>query len=190
MIIKVPNNSGLSLSENDVTPESVYRNRRQFMQSTAAIGLSAGVMGVSLPSWSALNYKKTAYGKADKLTPEDVVTSYNNFYELGTGKNDPVRNAAELKTANWKIEIAGHAEKTGAFNLEDILKKNPLEERIYRLRCVEAWSMVIPWVGFSLADMLKHFKPTSKAKYIVFTSIHDPENLSCLLYTSPSPRDS
>lgn len=176
MLIKSP---ALHL-ENEVTPESVYRNRRQFMQDMAKLSVGVGAMSTPLLGWSAqkLDYTKTTYGNEDKLTPEDVITSYNNFYELGTGKNDPVQNADELKTANWKIEISGHAEKTGTFHLEDILKQNPLEERIYRLRCVEAWSMVVPWVGFSLANMLKQFKPTSKAKYVAFTTIHDPKNLS------------
>ena len=173
MLIK----SSTLLTEADVTPEAVYRQRRRFMQ-----GAVGAALGLSMPAWatqsSALTYTQTQYGQQDTLTPEDVVTSYNNFYELGTGKNDPVKNASELKTANWSIEVAGHAEKTGVFHLEDILKQNPLEERIYRLRCVEAWSMVIPWVGFSLASMLKQFAPTSKAKYVKFTTLHDPKHLS------------
>ncbi len=173
MLIKSPQ----MLTEADVTPESVYRQRRRFMQGAVGAALS-----MSVPTWAvqspALDYTTSRYGQDDTLTPEDVVTSYNNFYELGTGKNDPVKNAAQLKTANWKIEIAGHAEKTGVFHLEDILKQNPQEERIYRLRCVEAWSMVIPWVGFSLAKFLKQFSPTSKAKYVKFTTLYDPENLS------------
>ena len=127
---------------------------------------------------AGLDFRKTSYGKDDTLTPEKVVTTYNNFYELGTGKGDPVKNADELKTDPWSITVEGFCENTGTFNLEDILKKQQLEERIYRLRCVEAWSMVVPWVGFSLAEMLKQFKPTSKAKYVEFTTIYDPENLS------------
>jgi sulfoxide reductase catalytic subunit YedY len=166
------------LTEAHVTPESVYKNRRQFMQAST-LGLAGLSMGLSASSLAdTLKFKKTAYGKADVLTPENVVTSYNNFYELGTGKDDPVNNASQLKTDDWMVEIEGHAEITGNFSLEDIVKEQQLEERIYRLRCVEAWSMVIPWVGFSLADMLRQFKPTSKAKYVQFVSIHDPEHLS------------
>ena len=166
------------LTEAHVTPESIYNNRRQFMQASA-LGLAGLSMGLSVPSFAdTLKFKKTAYGNNDVLTPENVVTSYNNFYELGTGKDDPVNNASQLKTDDWMVEIEGHAEITGKFSLEDIIKKQQLEERIYRLRCVEAWSMVVPWVGFSLADMLKQFKPTSKAKYIQFVSIHDPKHLS------------
>lgn len=170
--------SSVQLSEADVTPESIYKDRRKFMKQ-GMFALAGGLLASMSPALLAkkLDYIKTQYGKADKLTPEDAVTSYNNFYELGTGKDDPVRNANQLKTDGWTIEVEGHAEKTGKFDLEDIIKKQQLEERIYRLRCVEAWSMVIPWVGFSLAEMLKQFKPTSKAKYVEFVSIHDPENL-------------
>lgn len=167
------------LTEADVTPESIYRERRKFMQQ-GLYGLAATAFAGLSPSLFAdkLDFKTTLYGAKDTLTPEEAVTSYNNFYELGTGKEDPVRNASQLKTQDWTIEVEGHAEVTGKFTLEDLIKKQQLEERIYRLRCVEAWSMVIPWVGFSLADMLKQFKPTSKAKYVEFTSIYDPKNLS------------
>lgn len=180
MIIKPPKfKPSTKLTEADVTPESIYRQRRKFMQG-GLYGLAGAAFASLSPSLlaKALEFKSTDYGKKDTLTPEEAVTSYNNFYELGTGKGDPVKNADQLKTQDWTIEIEGHAEITGKFALEDIIKKQQLEERIYRLRCVEAWSMVIPWVGFSLAEMLKQFKPTSKAKYVEFISIHDPENLS------------
>lgn len=171
--------SSSKLSETDVTPESIYRQRRQFMQQGLYGLAGAGFASLSSSIFAkALEFERTSYGKKDTLTPEEAVTSYNNFYELGTGKNDPVNNADELITDNWIIEVEGHAEVTGKFSLEDLMKKQQLEERIYRLRCVEAWSMVIPWVGFSLAEMLKQFKPTSKAKYVEFVSIHDPDNLS------------
>lgn len=180
MIIKPPKfKPSTKLTEADVTPESIYRQRRKFMQG-GLYGLAGAAFASLSPSLlaKALEFKSTDYGKKDTLTPEEAVTSYNNFYELGTGKGDPVKNADQLKTQDWTIEIEGYAEITGKFALEDIIKKQQLEERIYRLRCVEAWSMVIPWVGFSLAEMLKQFKPTSKAKYVEFISIHDPENLS------------
>ena len=179
MIIKSPASQSSSiLTEADVTPESIYLQRRKFMKQ-GLYGLAGAAFAGMSPALlaNALSFKSTAYGKKDTLTPEEAVTTYNNFYELGTGKDDPVNNASQLKTDDWTIEVAGHAEVTGQFSLEDIIKKQQLEERIYRLRCVEAWSMVIPWVGFSLADMLKQFKPTSKAKYVEFTSIYDPDNL-------------
>jgi len=166
------------LTEADVTPEDVYKNRRHFMKS-GLLGLAGASLGLSSDALAGqLSFLQTPYGKKEDLTPEDIVTSYNNFYELGTGKDDPVRNARELKTDNWTVTVEGHAEKTGIYTLEDILKTQQLEERIYRLRCVEAWSMVVPWVGFSLANMLKQFKPTSKARYVEFVSIYDPKNLS------------
>jgi len=164
------------LTEAHVTPESIFNDRRKFMKAST-LGLAGLSLGISASSFAeSLKFSKTSYGKSDELTPENVVTSYNNFYELGT--DDPVNNASQLRTDNWTITVEGHAEKTGSFALEDIIKQQSLEERIYRLRCVEAWSMVIPWVGFSLADMLKQFKPTSKAKYVQFESIYDPKHLS------------
>jgi sulfoxide reductase catalytic subunit YedY len=166
------------LTEAHITPESIFNDRRKFMKAST-LGLAGLSLGVSASSFAeSLKFNKTPYGQMDELTPENVVTSYNNFYELGTGKDDPVNNASQLRTDNWTITVEGHAEKTGSFALEDIIKLQSIEERIYRLRCVEAWSMVIPWVGFSLADMIKQFKPTSKAKYIQFESIYDPKHLS------------
>jgi sulfoxide reductase catalytic subunit YedY len=118
-------------------------------------------------------------GKSALSTDEDPnsyedVTTYNNFYEFGTGKEDPVRNAQDFDPRPWTITVDGHAEKTGAFDFDDFMKPFDLEERIYRMRCVEAWSMVIPWVGISLADVVKHFQPTSKARYVAFETLHDP----------------
>jgi sulfoxide reductase catalytic subunit YedY len=104
---------------------------------------------------------------------EDV-TGYNNFYEFGTGKEDPARYAQDFDARPWSITVDGHAGKTGTFHFEDFIKPFDLEERIYRMRCVEAWSMVIPWVGISLADVIKHYQPTSKAKYVAFETLHDP----------------
>jgi len=112
-----------------------------------------------------------------ELTPYEYVTSYNNFYEFGTAKGDPVVRAHTLKTKPWSVSIEGEVEKPGVYDLEGILKRQQLEERIYRLRCVEAWSMVVPWIGFSLASFIKQLKPTSKAKYIEFTTLYDPEQM-------------
>jgi len=123
------------------------------------------------------NLIKTAYGKNEKLTSFEDATSYNNFYEFGTGKKDPAQNARQFKTQPWSIIVEGEANKTGTYHLEDILKAAQMEERIYRFRCVEAWSMVVPWVGFSLAEMLKRFEPTSKAKYVEFETLFDPKQM-------------
>ena len=178
-------------SESEVTDESVYLNRRQFMKATGGIALGVGGMGNvaaalqegnSLTPPSSLtssfqNIIETPYGLDEKVAPFDVATSYNNFYEFGYGKNDPKDKSSEFKTTPWTITVEGEAENTGVFDLDDIIKNSMLEERIYRLRCVEAWSMVIPWVGVSLGDVLKRFKPTSKAKYVYFETLYDPQQM-------------
>jgi methionine sulfoxide reductase catalytic subunit len=105
------------------------------------------------------------------------ISTYNNYYEFGTDKSDPAQNAQNLRTRPWNVTVAGEAEVTGSFGIEDILKPHALEERIYRLRCVEAWSMVVPWIGFPLGDLLKRFKPTSKAKFVQFKTLYDPKQM-------------
>ena len=117
------------------------------------------------------------YFTSEALTPFEDVTRYNNFYEFGMDKGDPSANSGEFKADPWSVEIAGQCDKPGVYNLEDIVKPHRLEERIYRLRCVEAWSMVIPWVGFPLADLLKQFEPNSRAKFVEFQTLVDPQTM-------------
>ena len=117
------------------------------------------------------------YITGESLTPYADVTRYNNFYEFGMDKGDPSQNSGKLQVDPWSVEIAGECGKPGVYNLEDILKPHDLEERIYRLRCVEAWSMVIPWIGFPLADLLKRFEPNSRAKYVEFQTLVAPETM-------------
>jgi|TARA_B110000196_G_scaffold180672_1_gene154981 methionine sulfoxide reductase catalytic subunit len=183
----------IDIPSSEITSHSAYLNRRKFMQQSgvalAAMGLAstagalethAGTPPTFGPDWlnkQVLGAKETAFGKEEKLTPYRDVTSYNNFYEFGTGKDDPARNAGSLVTDPWSVTIGGACENQGTFNLEDILKSMPLEERIYRLRCVEAWSMVIPWIGFPLADLIKRFKPLSTAKYVEFTTLEAPKQM-------------
>lgn len=185
------NKKASDCSESEVTDQSIYLNRRQFMKTTAGVALGVGAIGqVSAalqegnplsPSSSLVssfqNIVETSYGKGDKVSPFNVATSYNNFYEFGYGKSDPKDRSSSLKTAPWTISVEGEAEKTGVFDLDDIINESVLEERIYRLRCVEAWSMVIPWVGVSLASVLKRFQPTSKAKYVYFETLYDPKQM-------------
>lgn len=152
-----------------ITPETIYRERRTLLKTMGFAGLSS-LLG---DAWIS-----DAVAASDALTPYEHVTGYNNFYELGLDKTDPAVNASQLKTAPWSVVIEGEVAKPGVFTLEDLLKPHAQEERIYRLRCVEAWSMVIPWTGFALKDLLARFEPTSKAKYVAFESIYDPENLS------------
>ena len=176
----------------EITPKSTYLNRRKFMTgaltSAAALATSPvlaiqsadGKPALSSPNElqkQILAASETAWGKDETLSPYSAVTQYNNFYEFGTGKTDPSRYADDFNTDGWKVEIGGECEVKGQFTLEDILKPMDLEERIYRLRCVEAWSMVIPWVGFPLAELLKRFKPLSSAKYVEFTTIEDPKQM-------------
>lgn len=168
----------------DITPEAVFRQRRTLVKAMGFVGLS-GLLGRALlaqasVSSTPLSYRPSPYSNleaADVLTPAEHVSGYNNFYELGLGKTDPATYAAHLKTTPWSVALEGEFNKPGTYTLEDILKPHALEERIYRLRCVEAWSMVIPWVGFPLRDLLLRFEPTSKAKYVAFESIFDPDNL-------------
>jgi len=173
------------LSENDVTDERLFRQRRDFIKQSMALSLAAYLPSLAWSSATALQDKFSSLVAADKqwagdpsLKPHslDDITSYNNYYELGYGKGDPKRNAAALITDPWQVEIAGECAKPGVYTLEDILKPHDYEERIYRFRCVEAWSMVIPWVGFPLGDLLKRFEPNSRAKYVAFETIYDKEN--------------
>lgn len=172
MLIRSSRKNDIKSSE--ITPEVIYRQRRTFMQAGGALA-----MGVAFPE---LLQAKAAtadngFSTDEELTPLKDVTSYNNFYELGTSKSAPAKYADELITSPWEISVEGECEAPGTLSLEDFLKPHTIEERIYRLRCVEGWSMVIPWEGFSLGDALKRFKPTSKAKYVAFESINDPKHL-------------
>ena len=159
------------LTEKDVTPYSDYKNRRQFITATAmdfakySTGLAVG-----------LSVSASAIAKKElDVTPYRHATGYNNFYEFSYDKREPAELAGNFDTSNWKIEVAGHCDKIGIYDLETILNLAEQEERIYRFRCVEAWSMVIPWNGVSLRSILKAFEPTSKAKYVAFTTLLDEE---------------
>jgi sulfoxide reductase catalytic subunit YedY len=121
--------------------------------------------------------KKSVFYVSDKVAPYKAITHHNNFYEFGTDKTDPAEFAHMLHTDPWSVEISGEVEKPATYHLEDLLKPYVFEERIYRLRCVEAWSMVIPWIGFPLADLIKKVQPTSKAKFVEFTSVYRPDEM-------------
>ena len=167
------------IKSSEITPEEVFLSRREFL---AAAGLAVGASGVlpepvmaseaeftSLASWP--------HSTDEAQTPWDQATSYNNFYELGTDKGDPKKNAGRLVTDPWSVEVSGECARPGTYTLEDILKPHAYEERVYRMRCVEAWSMVIPWVGFPLADLINRFEPNSNAKYVAFETILDKKRL-------------
>jgi len=204
MLIKKP----ADIKSSEITPESVYKNRRDFITDGSKLMLGAALAGsmpsiasaqsgASLMARAPASMRRSApaawwsgkfadiksaprsgpYYTGESLTPYADVTRYNNFYEFGMDKDDPSSNSGEFKADPWSVEITGEVAKPGRYDLEDILKPHALEERIYRLRCVEAWSMVIPWIGFPLADLLKRFEPTSKAKYVEFETIMQPETM-------------
>jgi methionine sulfoxide reductase catalytic subunit len=175
------------LREADVTPKDVYVRRREFLKvagNTALAVTAAGAIGGVLtstgeaeaqnPSAQKLtNLKKSPFDTDEKLNSYKDVTTYNNFYEFGLDKEDPAKYSGSLRPRPWSIVVEGQCAKPGTYNMEDIMKWFPLEERIYRMRCVEAWSMVIPWAGFPLADFVKRFEPSSKAQYVKFTTLLD-----------------
>ncbi|WP_430461343.1 protein-methionine-sulfoxide reductase catalytic subunit MsrP [Thalassolituus sp. LLYu03] len=174
----------------EITPHSVYLNRRQFMGQTAALALAAAASDASAlvardkpadmgPQWlrEQIAAAKSAPAGDDAPAPYSSITNYNNFYEFGYDKDDPARYAGKMKADPWSVRIEGECEVKGTYALEDLLKGIDLEERIYRLRCVEAWSMVIPWIGFSLSDLIKRCKPLSSAKYVEFISLADKDQM-------------
>ena len=177
MLIQTRNRSRPRPSE--ITPHALYLKRREFIKAgcgALATGLLPGLAAAALgPDFGEL--PDSRYNVDEELTSYEDVTTYNNFYELGSGKDDPHRNADALVTEPWSIRVAGECDKPGVYSVEDFVKPYQLEDRIYRLRCVEAWSMVIPWVGFEVARVLQRCEPNSNAKYVAFTSVLDPENL-------------
>ncbi len=178
MLIRHPSD----IPPSQITPEQVYLNRRSFMAGALALAAlpACGEGPKVLGDGTGLTFTRpeaAGYRASDVLTPYEHVTGYNNFYELGTAKDDPARNAGSLKSRPWSLMVEGACAKPGPMDIEDILRRFPLEERIYRLRCVEAWSMVIPWVGFPLSALLKAVEPTADARYVAFESIMAPEAL-------------
>jgi len=161
-------------------------NRRALLAAAVAAGFVPSIMSceaATLPANGELaDVKKWPDSTTDKVNSFQDITTYNNYYEFGTGKSDPAANAHTLKTSPWSVQVSGEAAKTGTFTLEDILKPHSIEERIYRHRCVEAWSMVIPWDGFPLADLLKRFEPTSNAKYVQFVTLNDRTQMPGVRY--------
>lgn len=174
----------------EITDHSLYLRRRDFLRSSAASAalLGAGAAcfdpsdaGSATPSGSkpleSVAPAAPPFTTDEELTPREDATSYNNFYEFGTSKSDPARYAGTLRTEPWSIVVDGEVDKPGKVGLEDWIAPHQLQERVYRLRCVEAWSMVIPWVGIPLAPLLSQFSPTAKAKYVAFETLEDPEQM-------------
>ena len=164
MLIRPP----ADIPSSEITPKGLYMRRREFLGALVAIG--------------GLDDKLTTTDKlvttTDRLTPRQAVTSYCNFYEFGSAKSDAVQNAAAFKPKPWSVAVEGLCGKPGTYTLEDVLKPHALAERVYRMRCVEGWSMVIPWDGFPLGDFLKRFQPAANAKYVEFTSVYRPQEMA------------
>ncbi len=158
------------LLASEITDESLFWNRRDFIKTA---GLGAAAVGGLLPSRRFLPDP----ADDDKLTPWEDVTGYNNYYEFGTDKDDPARNAGALRTKPWKVEVAGEVKRPAVYDLDDLLKPFTPVERVYRMRCVEGWSMVIPWLGIPLGGIIDRLEPTSKAKYVEFTTLLDPQQM-------------
>ena len=175
-------NRSTGIKPSEITPEASFINRRALLQSAVAIGLlpTAALRSeaATLPAGGEFEPLERWPGSLT-ATPNtyEEITNYNNYYEFGTGKEDPARNAHTLVTDPWTVEVTGEAERTGKYALEDILAPHTLEDRIYRFRCVEAWSMIVPWVGFPLGDLLRRFEPNSQAKYVQFFTLYDREQM-------------
>src|SRR5690625_1508437 len=164
----------------EITPEPIYRQRREFMKHTASAlavaampALFASPLGASQSELDNTRWLSTD----EPLTDAQTASTYNNFFEFGSGKDDPAAHAHQLQTDPWTVTVDGEVETPGTFALEDLLRPHALEERIYRLRCVEGWSMVIPWLGFELGELLKRFRPTSRAKFVQFEALYDPQQM-------------
>ena len=161
----------------EITPRDLFYARRKFMQLAGGASLAALLPRFVWAGDQLADVKKSLYTVPEELTPYKDVTGYNNFYEFGTSKEDPANNAGSLKTRPWAVTVEGEVKKPRIFDIEELLKLAPLEERIYRLRCVEAWSMVVPWIGFPLAELIKQVEPTGNAKFVEFISLHNPEQM-------------
>lgn len=180
-------NKPTDLKYSDITPKSVYVNRRKFLAGTASLG--AAIIGgralldlISPPTTALAGMKLSGYAKSplsttEPQTPYNDVTHYNNFYEFGADKGDPAANAQNFKTSPWTVSVEGAVSKPQKFDMDAIMKLTPLEERIYRHRCVEAWSIVVPWIGFPLNALLQRVEPTPKAKFVALESLYDPKQM-------------
>ena len=174
MIIKKPDD----ISSSEITPEHVYVNRREFLRTAGLIGVAgAAASTAALVGRSGQDETRQGPQGRDELTPYEDVTTYNNFYEFGTDKSDPAENAKSFKTKPWSVRVEGLVSKPATYDLEEFIKPHKLEERVYRMRCVEGWSMVIPWLGFPMADLIKRVQPLGSAKYVEFQTLHDPRQM-------------
>jgi sulfoxide reductase catalytic subunit YedY len=161
----------------DITPKEQYLNRRRFLAAGSAALGSLALPLSALATMKLNGVTKSSFSVNEKLTSKEDITHYNNYYEFGTDKEEPAKNAGTLRTSPWTVQVGGLVNKPKTFDLDAIMKMAPLEERTYRHRCVEAWSMVIPWIGFPLNVLLKQVEPNAKAKYVAFQTLFDPKQM-------------
>jgi len=180
MIMKIKETK-IKIPSSEITSESNYLNRRKLIQSVGlfslGLGLSESSSGQDQMVDSLQSIKNEKYSTTEAPNSYSDITTYNNFYEFGMQKSDPYLNSGMFEPKPWSVEVSGEANITGTFDLEDLIDFNQLEERIYRLRCVEAWSMVVPWVGVPLSTILKKFEPLSSAKYVAFETVYRPDQM-------------
>jgi methionine sulfoxide reductase catalytic subunit len=165
------------IRSSEITPRQVYLNRRRFLSGLAGAAAAGGLLGGAALAAKLEPLKKSPFSISEKPNALRDITGYNNYYEFGTGKEQPAVNARNFKTSPWTVSVEGLCNKPKKFDIDQILKLAPLEERIYRMRCVEAWSIVVPWVGYSLSELLKQVEPTAKAKYVAFETYYDARQM-------------
>ncbi|WP_153099236.1 protein-methionine-sulfoxide reductase catalytic subunit MsrP [Paraburkholderia hayleyella] len=182
--------SGDDMARSEITPQQVFENRRRVLQlagvaTAATLGNLIGVNGEALAAYTSPDSgaqklaakTNSRFVAPDKVTPYKDITSYNNFYEFGTDKSDPAQRAASLRPRPWRISVEGEVKNAKVYDIDALLKLAPLEERVYRLRCVEGWSMVIPWIGFPLSELIRRAEPTGNAKFVQFVTLADPSQM-------------
>jgi sulfoxide reductase catalytic subunit YedY len=178
MLIRRPTD----IPSSEITPRALYDERRKFLRASGGL-LLAGALGLgSEPASAKLVTHPGPYGTQEDMTPYKDVTTYNNFYEFGTDKSDPARNAHTLRTRPWTVAVEGLVKRPGTYDIDALLKLAALEDRIYRMRCVEGWSMVIPWVGYPLNELIRRVEPLGNAKYVEFTTLNSPKQMPGVRY--------
>ena len=181
LVVMKINKNKINIPSSEITSESAYINRRKLIQSVGlfslGLGLTESTLGQSQEIQLLKAMRNEKFSTTEAPNSYSDITTYNNFYEFGMQKSDPYMNSGMFEPKPWSVEVSGQANLTGTFNLEDLIDFNKLEERIYRLRCVEAWSMVVPWVGIPLSSIIKRFEPLSSAKYVSFETVYRPEEM-------------
>ena len=184
MLIRRPSD----IAPSEITLQALYRDRRAFLRSAGLLAAAAGTGGLLLPAQATAagaklaNLRKSPFSTTEDKTPYKDVTTYNNYYEFGTDKDEPAANAQALKTRPWTVAVEGEVKRSLTLDIDHLLKLAPLEERVYRMRCVEGWSMVIPWVGYSLSELIKRIEPTGNAKFVEFVTLADPKQMPGISY--------